>query len=209
MSKRLKELTGLPGSGDPQFADHALQRAVAGFVDSYLDSSRMEASWRPLLEKLLHRQDVCTVIATDHYAEATPAIIGFLTGWDLPALPAQEAFGYPRAAVLIVANSADLGAHKASPCFWQKIKSGLDLQNLQGVLLLDDFGYNEQAGDDYGEEKRVEKRLEQTARLLRDVFGVAPGIVRFFLEKENDPKAYESLMIETTLFIDQFLNGKI
>ncbi|OPY12501.1 MAG: hypothetical protein A4E66_01109 [Syntrophus sp. PtaB.Bin001] len=207
--RRLREETGFPHPGNQQLTDEALQRAAAAFVDSYLKSSRMEESWRPLLRKLLYRRDVCTIIATDHYAEATPAILKFLAEWDLPALPANETYNSPRPAALIVANSADLGAHKASACFWQKIKSGLDLQNLQEIFLVDDFGYNEQEGDAYGEAKQVEKRLEQTTRLLRDVFGVAPSIFRFFLERKNDPRTYEELMVETASFIDSFLERKI
>jgi len=207
MLRRLREWAAFQNPELLPLTDRGLQEAVADFVDSYLASSRMEESWRPILRDLPSQRDVCAIIATDHYAEATPAILNFLAKWDIPALPAEQAFCSQRHEALIVANSADLGAHKNSPPFWQLLKSGLELQDLQHILLIDDFGYNEQAGDAYGEKERVEMRQEQTTRLLRNVFSADLHIFPFFLERDTDTatQAYENLMIQAARVIDRFL----
>jgi len=208
MLRRLREWTAFQNPAPLPLTDSGLQKAVADFVDSYLASSRMEESWHPILRGLSSQRDVCTIIATDHYAEATPTILNFLAKWDIPALPAEQAFGYQQPALIIVANSADLGAHKNSPLFWQFLKSGLELQDLRDILLIDDFGYNEEAGDAYGEKERVEMRQAKTTRLLRDVFSANLHIFRFFLKRKTDTRAYENLMIQAGLFVDRFLERK-
>ncbi|OPY89277.1 MAG: hypothetical protein A4E72_01167 [Syntrophus sp. PtaU1.Bin208] len=208
MRRCLLEGTGFQkaGTGPGSFSD--LEGAVADFVNSYLAASRMEEAWRPLLQGLPNMRDLCTVIATDHYAEATPAILGYLADWSIPALAAKEAFGTAQPAALIVANSADLGAHKDSLSFWQPLKSGLGLHELKDILLVDDFGYNEQADDAYGDRKRVERRQDKTARLLREVFSVEPRIFPFFLEKGTGGRDYENLMRRVALLIHRFLDRK-
>jgi len=209
MVRRLLEGAAFQNSGKERWSVPDLQRAVADFVNSYLASSCMEESWRPLLRKLPQRKDVCAVIVTDHYADATSAIVRYLAEWNIPALPAEKAFGFPRPAAIIVANSADLGAHKISSRFWQPLKSGLQLQDLEGILLIDDFGYNEQEGDAYSEREAVAIRQVETARLLQEVFQVAPCIFPFFLEREKGSESYGRLMIQAALVMDQFLDGKI
>ncbi|ABC78588.1 hypothetical protein [Syntrophus aciditrophicus] len=209
MIKRLRKRAAFRHPGATPLTGAGLEKAVADFVDAYLAASRMEKSWRSILRILADRRDVCTIIATDHYAEATPAILNFLAEWNIPALPAEKAFSSRRPAVIIVANSADLGMHKTTPYFWLTLKSGLELQNLREILLLDDFGYNEQAGDAYGEKTCVEIRQEQTSRLLRDVFSAKLDVFPFFLDRRNNPEAYERLMIQVGLCIDRFLGKKI
>jgi len=90
MLKRLLEGAALQNPGTEPWSVPDLQGAVAGFVNSYLASSPMEEAWRPLLRELPNQRDLCTVIATDHYAEATPAILKYLEKWDIPALPAKR-----------------------------------------------------------------------------------------------------------------------
>ncbi|MHB8092333.1 MAG: hypothetical protein ACYDH8_12185 [Syntrophales bacterium] len=66
--------------------DEAAQR----FVTMYLDHSRMDLLWRPLLEKLHADRNTVVVIATDHYAEATGAIIRYLREWGITATKAED-----------------------------------------------------------------------------------------------------------------------
>ncbi len=206
MLRCLSEGTTFQKAGAEPASLPDLEGAVADFVDSYLAASRMEEAWHLLLRDLPNQRGLCTVIATDHYAEATPAILRYLADWDIPALAAKEAFDTAQPAALIVANSADLVAHKDSPSFWQPLKSGLGLHELKDILLVDDFGYNEQAGDAYGERKRVQQREDKTAQLLREVFSVEPRIFRFFLERGKGGQGYANLMRRVALLMDQFLD---
>lgn len=209
MLRRLRDGAAGWNPGSPPVPDRELEKAVGDFVDSYLAASSMEERWRPLLKSLSSRPDACTVIATDHYAEATPAIVKFLADWDIPALPADGAFGAHRPPALVVANSADLGVHKDEPSFWQRLKTGLQLCPLRAVLLVDDFGFNEQAGDAYGERARVERRQQQTVRLLREVFSAPVHVFGFFLERPEDPQAREALAIQAALAIHRLLERKV
>jgi len=204
LRRLLEDAEGASCSTGPGFVPD-LERAAEAFVDSYLAASRMEDPWRPLLRKLADQPGLCTVIATDHYAEATPMILRYLEDWEIPAVTAKEAFGPESPAALIVANSADLGAHKDSPYFWQSLKSGLGLDVLKDILLIDDFGVNEYHGDAYGDRTRVERRQEETARLLREIFSVEARIFRFFPEWGKGPPDYEQLMRRVECLVNQFL----
>jgi len=74
-------------------SDDRIFQAVSLFVDRYLEHSRMDARWRPLLQSLSRKVGLCLVIATDHYAEATGAILNFLQAWDIPAQPLKAFSG--------------------------------------------------------------------------------------------------------------------
>jgi FMN phosphatase YigB (HAD superfamily) len=44
---------------------------------------------------------------------------------------------------MIIANSADLGVHKADRYFWEILRKRLELDRLRHILLIDDFGAND------------------------------------------------------------------
>jgi FMN phosphatase YigB (HAD superfamily) len=119
--------------------------AAGRFVTAYLGASQIAPPWRPLLEALCRRRDVQVLAATDHYAEATGAIIRHLAAMGLAALPLMDA--PPSGAGIRVANSADLGCHKSDPDFWRQVVRGLGPAH--AVMLVDDFGAGEapDAGD--------------------------------------------------------------
>ena len=80
------------GASCPQSAvsPSAIVEAAKRFVAMYLNCSRMEPLWRPLFEKLVADQNIVVVIATDHYAEATDAMIHYLKSWGIAAAKADN-----------------------------------------------------------------------------------------------------------------------
>jgi len=74
----------------PDVAGAEIAEASSRFVDFYLDHSRIDPRWRPMLETLAGNPGACVVIATDHYAEATETIIHNLNSWNIPARKAGE-----------------------------------------------------------------------------------------------------------------------
>ncbi|MBU2055886.1 MAG: hypothetical protein KJ936_01190 [Proteobacteria bacterium] len=181
-----------------------IEAAASRFVERYLAESRIDPHWRPILSYLVARRDAGLIIATDHYAEATEAIIGFLRAWDTPAFRVGEAEAL---SPLFVANSADLGAWKEDRRFWESVKRELSLGVPRLIILIDDFGFNEQAGDRYGERAAISLRQERTTALLQEVFKTAAEVIPFRLEE--DPRAPEDaaarLIAETAARIDILL----
>lgn len=169
--------------------------AAANFVEAYLGHSKIDEQWRLILEKLSLDESVTVIIATDHYAEATGAIIKNLAQWDIPAMPLKA---YVQG--IVVANSADIGRHKAEPLFWQTVKNALR-HDYTRILLIDDFGQNEQQGDDYGGSAEVNKRRQRTVQVLRAVFAADVESIAFALRDEYGSR----LIAETSATIDQFL----
>jgi hypothetical protein len=146
------------------------------------------------------------VIATDHYAEATGAILHFLRTWEIPATPLATSPDTILPGRVIVANSADLGVHKADRRFWEILRKRLELDRLRHILLIDDFGVNEQKDDLYADLQKVEKRRQQTIALLKAVF---PADVQdfFFTIKLDVPlSSPDQLMDEASRVIDRFLD---
>jgi hypothetical protein len=174
----------------PAVPDDRLRASAARFVDSYLTHSAIDGRWHPVLQQLNEDSSVVTIIATDHYAEVTGYLIRFLGEMDIPAVPLKDASGAP--SPFIVANSADLGAHKADRAFWETIRSSLGLEAIRRVVVVDDFGFNEEAGDSYGERRKVETRKEATIALLGGVFSVPVSPVSFMWERGGNPEKDEN-----------------
>ncbi len=215
LAERIEALGLAPGATGTEIAV-----AASLFVDGYLDHSRIDPHWRPILENLTGNPSAALVIATDHYAEATGTIIRYLRSWDIPAGKAGEeaeprfpagngkirSFG--KISPLFIANSADIGFWKADHRFWEILKSRLSHATVRSVLMIDDFGFNEEQGDRYGEWDRVEARKEQTLAVLEKAFPAAVEVIPFFLKGgERDGEAMGAERIaETARRIDRFLN---
>ena len=80
MAERIESLCLAPDAPTSE-----IEAATARFVATYLASSRIDPRWRSLLSRLNENPAVMTVVATDHYAEATGKITGYLDSWGIPA----------------------------------------------------------------------------------------------------------------------------
>ena len=187
-------------------SDDRIFQAVSLFVDRYLEHSRMDARWRPLLQSLSRKVGLCLVIATDHYAEATGAILHFLRTWEIPATPLAASPDTILPGRVIVANSADLGVHKADRRFWEILRKRLELDRLRHILLIDDFGVNEQKDDLYADLQKVEKRRQQTIALLKAVFPADVQDFFFTIKLDLPLSSPDQLIDEASRVIDRFLD---
>jgi hypothetical protein len=162
----------------------ALNRAAGIFVAQYFSHSRIDPSWRPLLRELYSHPLITKVVATDHYAEATEAIKGQFQDMQMKAvsLPAEAA---ESGDCFFIANSADLGYHKDQEEFWVRVREQTSWTSGDRLLLIDDFGANEVAGDHYGQEARVAARRQRTMEVLTKVFEGRVEIIRFILSGDE------------------------
>ncbi|MBW2562042.1 MAG: hypothetical protein JRE40_14485 [Deltaproteobacteria bacterium] len=207
MYRRIKEVFS------PAVSDEEIRVSAARFVDSYLTYSPIDGRWRPILKKLGEEPSVMTVIATDHYAEATDYIIGFLKEMGAEAISMKDVSGASAFPKFVVANSADMGAHKADPGFWEMVRTVLKLDAIQSILIIDDFGFNEEAGDSYADRRKVEDRKRKTIDLLKGIFNVPVYAISFMLERddqvptsrEKDEKTRGDSIIQASLEIEQWL----
>jgi hypothetical protein len=183
-----------------------ISTAVSSFVDSYLRHSSIDSRWKPVLWKLNEHPSARVIIATDHYAEATGYIIKFLNEFNIQAA-AKDVFLNSSETCFIVANSADMGILKADPQFWEIIKTGLKLEAIHNILIIDDFGCNEQEGDSYGEQQKVEMRKLETVKMLKTVFPAEVSVVPFMIEDNGQKKGaiFGNLITEVAAIIDRFL----
>jgi hypothetical protein len=197
MAERIEALGLAPGAAGAE-----ITAAASRFVDRYLDHSRIDPHWRPLLAKLAGYPGAAVVIATDHYAEATETIIRYLHSWNIPARKAGEAAD--PCFTLFIANSADIGFWKADRRFWKVLKSRFSPETVRSVLIIDDFGFNEEQGDPYGEWARIEARQEKTFTVLGEVFQAGVEVIPFFL-KGNERDAPALRIAEAGGQIETFL----
>jgi hypothetical protein len=210
IEKRLRELSPPRGS---KTSPSEITTAASRFVDSYFTHSPPDRRWQPLLTKLVSHPRTCVIVATDHYAEATGYFTNFLEDLAIPAKPARELITQPACYVAVVANSADIGHHKADRRFWEILKSRLALNDIRRVLYIDDFGYNEGEGDDYGEITRVEARKEKTVAILTEVFPGEITALPFLIKRgdgetpsyDRDEQAYGDLIETTIKHVDNWL----
>ncbi|MEN6374274.1 MAG: hypothetical protein ABFD75_05745 [Smithella sp.] len=173
-----------------------IDRSVSTFVDAYLDHSRIDERWRSILERLSLDKSVEVIVATDHYAEATDAIINHFAGWDIQAVSLISDIR----SNFVVANSADVGVHKAHQQFWLMVKNILQL-NYNRILLIDDFGQNEQPDDAYVDSEKINERRQMTQKILRDIFAADVQIISFVAKDEQ----VTAMIAEASGKIEQFL----
>jgi hypothetical protein len=203
MAQRIEALGLAPGVAGAEIA-----ATSSRFVDLYLAHSRIDPLWRPLLETLAGNPRACVVIATDHYAEATETIIHNLHSWNIPARKGRRPpFG--QLSPFFIANSADIGFWKADRRFWETVKLQLAITAIRSVLIIDDFGFNEEQGDSYGERAKVEARQKETTAFLQEIFQTSLAVIPFFLKSgERDrEEAGAQRIAETVRQIDRFLNS--
>jgi len=205
--RRIRELFS------PAVPDKRIRLSAERFVDRYLTHSPIDGRWRPTLERLGTNSSVMVVIATDHYAEATASIVRYLDEMDVGAVPLKDLYDASvSSSRIVVANSADIGAHKADRAFWENLRGVPGLDALRSILIVDDFGFNEEAGDSYGERRKVEVRRGATLALLEEVFGVQVQSVSFMCERGGDPEKDErtvgDLIARASKEIEGFLSGR-
>ena len=179
--------------------------AASIFVDSYLSHSRIDRRWQPILDKLNKHPFIRAVVATDHYAEATGCILQFLEELRIQAVSAKAAMAAPGSTAIIVANSADLGFHKDDLRFWEILKNGLYMGGVRHVLIIDDFGCNEQKGNSYSAPEKFEQRKRETVRLLQEVFSAEVQAIPFVMDDNKNQKAFSDLIAEASAIIDRYL----
>ncbi len=114
MARRLVEVFGHEPS--------AVRGAVSHFVDAYFAASGIEPVWWPLLKTLAADPSTKTIIASDHYAEATDLIRGYLAGIGISAVSAKDVGRQTRGGPFVIATSADIGFHKSTQRFWETVK---------------------------------------------------------------------------------------
>lgn len=157
----------------------AVFEAAGRFTEAYLRCSTIDPLWAPVLHRLVRQAVV--IVATDHYAEATAHIVKQLNALRLAAAPAPE----PRSGCILVANSADLGAGKETPVFWEALHGHKELTAVTAVLLVDDFGCSEQTGDSYGAPEKYAARKNRTVAAIESTWR-APVRVFPFLRRPGE-----------------------
>ncbi len=199
---------------NPDVSDAVISRAVSSFVQRYLGNSVIDPQWRPILERVAGDESVCGVVATDHYAEATGYIIEHLEVLCIKAVSADSADTADTAmpGQIYVANSADLGAHKADPQFWERVKKGLPFGGITEIVIVDDFGFNETTGDAYAALAKVDKRRALTEALLEDVFSAPVETVPFMIDEPDgglEPGSMEKRIAEEISRVSYLIAGHL
>jgi hypothetical protein len=201
MKERVREIA----SGT--ISESRLAEAVSSFVDSYLEYSGIDPRWGRILETIQNHREILTVIATDHYAEATDSIIMHLDRLGIKALPVKNVPSDAGEDLCVVANSADLGCHKSDIEFWKTLKSDLKPGKLRRILMIDDFGFNEQEADDYGSLQKVKDRKSETVEHLKDVFSKEKAKYRVENALKKKEEIFGEDVHDASKRIEWFISG--
>ena len=156
----------------------------------------MSTGWVSTLAAVSAHPDTAALVATDHYAEATAAVMGHLRGLGIPAIPVKSARTADLQHSFLIANSADIGYHKANPLFWQKLRARLGPVQPVGILLIDDFGANEADRSSYAAADAVCLRKEKTVAVLEQVFSAPVTALPFVVETTGDVKDAQNRRIQ-------------
>ncbi len=170
----------------PGATPRTIKTTVSKFMGAYMRHSHIAEKWRPLMEEIQTRPDTVGLIATDHYAEATPAIRSHLSALGIASIPATGEKTLADKAAFIVANSADIGCLKADSQFWLHLKKTCLPTPINKVVLVDDFGSNEPDQNGYAENRSIANRITTTRQALGEVFRLKPQVVHFRIGQDTD-----------------------
>ena len=156
----------------PDARKSEIEAATSRFVAMYLAASRIDPRWRPVLARLANippplRSSPRITMQKQRGKSSTISIPGVFPHGRPGRTPSPS---FPPASNFFVANSADLGVWKADRRFWEILKSRLPLAAVRRILLIDDFGFNEEAGDSYGGRAKVLARQEKTIANIGETF---------------------------------------
>jgi len=196
-----------------QVAPEMVAPRVSAFARKYFQTFEVHPAWKEVFDEINQHAGCLTLIATDHYAEATGWIIRKLQERGLSAASAfAEAVKQTESIPIRVANSADVGYPKASREFWLKLKQRLSLNSISLILVIDDFGFNEQAVDDYSSQEKVRRRQNSQKKILSAVFDCPVRVFKFFLQNKNwhdwrtVEQRYQQLITQVKKFLKEGLN---
>ena len=158
--------------GGGQAPAPAARMAAHRFVSAYIRNSVIDPRWKPALTTARAHPQTLVVVATDHYAEATAGIARHLEALGITAKAAMEVQNADLPQAFIVANSADMGYHKARLPFWEKLAARLGPLAIDRILLVDDFGGNETGQSDYANARAVARRKNETQAVIRQGLAV-------------------------------------
>lgn len=173
-----------------------VEAAVARFVAAYLQASIVSPRWAPTLAAINRHPAAVAVVATDHYPEATTAVIGHLNGLGISAAPLKSAQAADLRRSFLVANSADIGYHKVSSLFWRALRIRLSPISPEEILLIDDFGANETDRTGYAATDAVCHRKEKTVAVLGQAFAAPVTALPFIVETTGDSKEVHGRRIQ-------------
>jgi hypothetical protein len=203
VTRRVSEILGLEAS--------SVAPSVSRFADAYFTASKIDPEWTPLLTMLAGAVSAKTIVASDHYAEATDSIIGHLARMGIRAAGVRGAGRPAPGPPFLIANSADIGFHKATQRYWEAVKGALLPERLERLLIVDDFGANEQPGDSYADMRKVESRRVETVGIAERVFGVKVEVFPFILPARDadgvaDDGSYRELVGEASGCVTRFIS---
>lgn len=193
-------------------SEQEIWASASRFAGRYFAHLVIDPAWAELLQAMAARPDLWVVVATDHYAEATSQIVGQLQGLGVAAAPVLSERAERS---VLVANSADLGRRKASRGFWEQVRAAQAVETLHRVILVDDFGGNEQPLDSYSAQEKVQWRQEETVKVLASVYGAPVYTFAFLLPDGSSAplpsgteavrRAYRALVGQAEHFVREVL----
>lgn len=183
---------------DPEMARAAAER----FARAYLEASSIDDGWGPLLADLAGDRGLSGVIATDHYREATPKLLEEL---ERLGSSGRRIGDVGPASSIAVANSADLGGLKTTGRFWRAVRSDLAShgRGFERVVVIDDFGANEMAEDDYSAKDLTQARRERVESLLASVLRTEVQSLTFALPSPSHAGPAERSKAEVATFVGE------
>ncbi|MCX7815943.1 MAG: hypothetical protein N2317_00325 [Syntrophales bacterium] len=189
-------------------SEERVRSAVERFVRGYMESLTIEEEWYPLLRKLNEDESIFTIVATDHYAEATELIVQHFQRANIRCVPLgkwQEDLGCR----FVVANSADIGFQKMDVRYWRTCRALLPCWELERILVIDDFRSHEPVQTSIAEYNG--KYYETVLKCISEVF-TAPVFEFFFnvevVRSEEDLFKFKSKIAEVSHSIADLLWGE-
>ena len=186
---------------------------VSAFARKYFQSFEVYPAWKEVFEEMNQHPGCLILIATDHYAEATGWIIRKLQARGLAAASVfTDSIQQTELFSIWIANSSDVGYPKASREFWLILKQRLSLHSVSLVMVVDDFGFNEQPKDDYSSQEKVRIRQTRQEKILNAVFNCPVRVFKFFMPDKNwqdwqtVEQQYRQLIFQVKKFLVAGLN---
>jgi hypothetical protein len=192
-------------------SEGAIQKAARRLIGDYYAYAAIAPEWENLFKGLDKCPGVMVTVATDHYTETSVHILRQLESLGSTGCPALQTGSN---SAVKVANSADLGFPKGQKGFWERLKAVQDLKSITNVVVLEDFGFNEEPTDIYAQEKTPLQRSKDLTVTLTDVFNAPVSTFQFFLTGYKNPKLdetslwieYKQLINDATAFILRSVN---
>jgi hypothetical protein len=150
-------------------------------IHAYFIKGTIDSQWKKLLQFLLSKKDTFIIVVSDHYFDARHYFPFHLRELGFQSQVLENNISIRKKGTIYLAISAIMGNRKDHPHFWKNLKEKLSMEHdeIRNVVLIDDFGSQENDFGFYNSSEKITSRQKNIKQAIQKAFYIEPNLYHF------------------------------